>query len=189
MKHSIIYNTNRCLQWCMLCVLLLSAASCKKFLDVVPDNVATIDNAFTMRAEAEKYLFTCYSYLPSSADLSSNPALVAGDEFWMVRPYSTSEIPWQIAQGFQSANIVYMGNWTQYYKALRDCNIFMENIHKVVDMRQTEKDRWSAEVIFLKAYYHWLLLRQYGPIPVIRYNLPISSTAEETKVPREHVDT
>lgn len=189
MKHSTTFHIRRCLQWCMLCVLLLSAASCKKFLDVVPDNVATIDNAFTMRAEAEKYLFTCYSYLPSSADLSSNPALVAGDEFWMVRPYSTDETPWQIAQGFQSANTVYMATWGLYYRALRDCNIFLENIHKVVDMRQPEKDRWSAEVIFLKAYYHWLLLRQYGPIPVIRYNLPISSTAEETKVPREHVDT
>ncbi|MET3878966.1 RagB/SusD family nutrient uptake outer membrane protein [Chitinophaga sp. OAE865] len=189
MKQTNTYNTRRFLQWCILCVLLLSAASCKKFLDVVPDNVATIDNAFTMRAEAEKYLFTCYSYLPNSADLSSNPALVAGDEFWMVRPYSTSETPWQIAQGFQSANNVYMATWGQYYRALRDCNIFLENIHKVVDMRQSEKDRWSAEVIFLKAYYHWLLLRQYGPIPVIRYNLSISSTAEETKVPREHVDT
>ncbi|WP_142688470.1 RagB/SusD family nutrient uptake outer membrane protein [Chitinophaga polysaccharea] len=188
MKQTNTYNIRRLLQWCILCVLLLSA-SCKKFLDVVPDNVATIDNAFTMRAEAEKYLFTCYSYLPSSADLSSNPALVAGDEFWMVRPYSTSETPWQIAQGFQSANNVYMATWGQYYRALRDCNIFLENIHKVVDMRQSEKDRWSAEVIFLKAYYHWLLLRQYGPIPVIRYNLSISSTAEETKVPREHVDT
>lgn len=189
MKHTTTYNIRRFLQYWGLCVLLLSAASCKKFLDVVPDNVATIDNAFTMRAEAEKYLFTCYSYLPYSADLSSNPALVAGDEFWMVRPYSTSETPWQISQGFQSANNVYMATWSQYYKALRDCNIFLENIHKVVDMRQPEKDRWSAEVIFLKAYYHWLLLRQYGPIPVIRYNLPISSTAEATKVPREHVDT
>ncbi|MEV4887284.1 RagB/SusD family nutrient uptake outer membrane protein [Chitinophaga ginsengisegetis] len=189
MKHTNTLNIRRYLQWCGLCILLLSAASCKKFLDVVPDNVATIDNAFTMRAEAEKYLFTCYSYLPNSADLSTNPALVAGDEFWMVRPYSTSETPWQVAQGFQSANNVYMSNWGRYYRALRDCNIFLENIHKVVDMRQSEVNRWSAEVVFLKAYYHWLLLRQYGPVPVIRYNLPISSTAEETKVPREHVDT
>ena len=40
-------------------------SSCKKYLDVTPDNIATIENAFTMRKEAEKYLFTCYSYLPS----------------------------------------------------------------------------------------------------------------------------
>jgi hypothetical protein len=38
--------------------------SCKKYLDVVPDNISTIDNVFKLRIEAEKYLFTCYSYLP-----------------------------------------------------------------------------------------------------------------------------
>ncbi len=175
--------------WGLLCTLVLCLASCKKFLDVVPDNVATIDNAFTMRAEAEKYLFTCYSYLPSSADLSGNPALLAGDEFWMVRPYSTSEVPWQIAQGFQNANNVYMSQWSYYFKALRDCNIFLDNIHKVVDMRPSEINRWVAEVKFLKAYYHFVLLRMYGPIPVIDKNLPISSTAAQTQIPRQHVDT
>jgi hypothetical protein len=173
----------------LLCTLLLQLTACKKFLDVVPDNIATIENAFTMRAEAEKYLFTCYAYLPKTGDLSSNPALLAGDEFWMVRPYSTSETPWQIAQGFLSANVVYMSEWSNYFRALRDCNIFLDNIHKVVDMRQSEKDRWIAEVKFLKAYYHWVLLRMYGPIPIIAHNLPIASPVEDTKIPRLHVDT
>ncbi|MDQ0108473.1 hypothetical protein J2T02_003606 [Chitinophaga terrae (ex Kim and Jung 2007)] len=176
----------------LLYILIISAvgfSSCRKFLDVIPDNVATIDNAFTMRQEAMKYLFTCYSYLPLNGDLSSNPALLAGDEFWMERPYSTSEEPWQIALGFMSANNIYMSRWNTYFAALRDCNIFIDNIHKVVDMTQSEKDRWTAEVKFLKAYYHFLLVQMYGPIPIISKNLPISSTAEEAQVPREHVDT
>ncbi|TWF40765.1 putative outer membrane starch-binding protein [Chitinophaga polysaccharea] len=172
----------------LLCLLLLQLAGCKKFLDVVPDNVATIDNAFTMRAEAQKYLFTCYSYLPYSSDIGANPALAAGDEFWMVRPYSTSETPWQIAQGFLSANNIYMSQWGVNFRALRDCNIFLDNINKVVDMRQAEKDRWIAEVKFLKAYYHWLLVRMYGPVPIIDHNLPIATSAEAAKVPRVHVD-
>lgn len=173
----------------LLCLLLLQLAGCKKFLDVVPDNVATIDNAFTMRAEAQKYLFTCYSYLPHSSDIGANPALAAGDEFWMVRPYSTSETPWQIAQGFLSANNIYMSQWVVNFRALRDCNIFLDNINKVVDMRQAEKDRWIAEVKFLKAYYHWLLVRMYGPVPITDHNLPIATSAEAAKVPRVHVDS
>ena len=49
--------------------LVVTVAGCKKsFLDVVPDNVATLDNAFTMRRETEKYLATCYSYLPNDGD-------------------------------------------------------------------------------------------------------------------------
>ena len=55
------------------CLLLLSAPGCKNFLDVVPDNVPTIDNAFTIRQEAMKYLFTCYSYLPAAATPAPTP--------------------------------------------------------------------------------------------------------------------
>lgn len=48
----------------ILGVLIFSVVSCKKYLDVIPDNIATIDNAFSLRNQAEKYLFTCYSFLP-----------------------------------------------------------------------------------------------------------------------------
>src|SRR3546814_9774049 len=64
-------------------VMLLSLfSSCNKYLDVVPDNVATIDMAFRMRVTAEQYLFTCYSYLPNFPHVGSNPALYGADELW-----------------------------------------------------------------------------------------------------------
>src|SRR3546814_12274076 len=63
-------------------VLLLLMVSCDSYLDVVPDNVATVDHAFNMRNTAEKYLFTSYRYLPSHASLSENPDITGGDEFW-----------------------------------------------------------------------------------------------------------
>jgi len=45
-----------------LLLLLTVIQACKKsYLDIVPDNIATLDNAFANRNEAEKYLFTCYS--------------------------------------------------------------------------------------------------------------------------------
>jgi hypothetical protein len=34
------------------------------YLDIVPDNVATMSHAFSNRAALERYLFTCYSYFP-----------------------------------------------------------------------------------------------------------------------------
>lgn len=169
--------------------LLFTIPSCKSYLDVVPDNVPTIDNAFALRQEAEKYLFTCYSYLPLDGDIESNPAFCGGDEFWMTRPYSMAEAPWQIAMGYQSANNIYLSIWSSMFKGLRDCNIFLDNIDKVVDMPAFEKTRWRAEVKFLKAYYHWCLFRRYGPIPIIDKNLPISSTSDEVQIPRQSADS
>ncbi len=128
-----------------VCALMISAFGCNKFLDVVPDNVPTIDNAFTMRQEAMKYLFTCYSYMPLSSDPGSNPAIAAGDEYWVNRPYPISEEPVQIAMGFMSPGTVYMNDWNRYYRALRDCNIFLENIGKVVDLPDFERIRWVGK--------------------------------------------
>jgi starch-binding outer membrane protein, SusD/RagB family len=179
----------QCIKKWLPVLFVFFAGSCKKYLDVVPDNVATIDNAFKLKQEATKYLATCYSYLPASGDLQTNPALCAGDEFWMVAPFAVSDAPWKIAMGYQTATTIYMSGWSNMFRAFRDCNIFLDNIDKVVDMTDAEKDRWRHEVKFLKAYYHWSLFRMYGPIPVTDVNLPISATSDEAQRPRQTVDS
>ena len=169
-------------------------SSCNKYLDVVPDNVATIDNAFKMRANAEQYLFTCYSYMPSSANINSNPALYGGDELWH---YDDTYPGIRLAKGNQGINSPLMNHWTNpspssdvvpLWRGIRDCNIFLDNINKVRDMNKFEKDRWTAEVKVLKAYYHFYLMRMYGPIPLVRTNLPISTGVDEVQVAREPID-
>lgn len=170
-------------------LLLLSLfASCKKYLDVVPDNVATIDNAFAMRAQAEKFLYTCYSYMPKDANGYENPAFSGGDEIWR-RPNSAGEM-WNIARGMQNVVSPYgNGYWNNMYRALRDCNIFLDNIGRVPDMNEAERNRWIAEVKVLKAYYHFYLVRMYGPIPLVKQNLPIDATTEMVRVSRDPVDS
>lgn len=172
--------------------LTIVLTACDKYLNVVPDNVATIDNAFSMRNTAEKYLFTCYRYLPSHASLTSNPAHTAGDEYWFYTPFIGFDAPgWQIArsnQGVVEPILNYWDGQSQPFQGIRDCNILMENIGRVPDMDEVEKKRWIAEAKFLKAYYHFWLLRMYGPIPLIRENLLISAGVEEVKVTREPVD-
>ena len=172
-------------------ILIFTCFSNCDYLDVVPDGVATIDNAFTMRKNAEKYLFTCYRYMPSHADLSRNPAFTAGDEFWFYYPFVGFSAPgWDIARGNQNATQPVLNYWDNMnmFIGIRDCNIFLENINTVPDMDDLEKERWIGEVKFLKAYYHFWLLRMYGPIPLIRENLPISAGVEEVKVSREPID-
>ena len=64
-----------------------------------------------------------------------------------------------------------------------------ENINKVgPDLPDDERERWIAEVKFFKAFYHYYLLRMYGPIPLIKENLPISAGIDEVKVYREPFD-
>ncbi len=165
---------------------LFALNSCNKFLDVVPDNVATLDNAFTRRIEAQKYLFTCYSYMPKHGSIDDDPGLLAGDELWR---FPTIKGFMEVARGFQSTVSPYGDRWAQYFRAIRDCNIFLENIEKVPDLEETERLRWISEVKFLKSYYHFYLLKMYGPIPVIKKNIAIDANEEDIFISRSPADS
>jgi starch-binding outer membrane protein, SusD/RagB family len=167
------------------------------YLDIVPDNVATLDNAFANRLEAEKYLYTCYSYLPGQNARYGNVGLMGADELWTYHPQSSYPGALEISKGNQNTNEPFMNNWDganggqAMYKAIRDCNIFLENVgdlSKVTDLAPTMRKRWIAEVTFLKAYYHFYLFRMYGPIVIADKNQPITNPVESFQQKRAPVD-
>jgi starch-binding outer membrane protein, SusD/RagB family len=175
--------------------LVAIATSCGDYLDIVPDNIATIENAFAMRVTAEKFLFTCYSYMPAHASLSANPGFISADEFWFRQNFTDFAAPGrQIALGNQNVVDPLLNYWQgeregkDTYEGIRQCNIFLDNIGKVPDMTEEERNRWAAEAKFLKAYYHFWLFRMYGPIPLIKENLPVSVPTEDVKAVRSTVD-
>jgi hypothetical protein len=178
-----------------VCIICMSACN---YLDLVPEGDPTIETAFANRVNTEKYLHTCYSYLPSPENrMFSHPAMIGGDELWWNQDKwtSPSDNMWgiAIAQGYQGATDPYQNYWDggrggiNLFQAIRDCNIFLENINRPYDLPEYERTRWAAEAKFLKAYYHFFLMRLYGPIPIIRDNLPVSATPEEVRLYREPV--
>ncbi|PST83920.1 RagB/SusD family nutrient uptake outer membrane protein [Pedobacter yulinensis] len=178
----------------ILYILILSTPfmACKKFLDITPDNVATIDYAFRLRSTAERYLFTCYNYLPALGAFESNVAHTAGDEFWL--PATHTSLGWRIARGGQNKSNSYMNYWQgnnggkDLYEGIRECNVFLDNVGKVPDLTEYERNRWIAEVKFLKAYYHYYVFRMYGPIALVKVNVPVNAGVEEVYPLRSPVD-
>lgn len=77
---------------------------------------------------------------------------------------------------------------TQFYTAIRYCNIFFEQIEKVYNMKQEEKDLWIAEVKALKAHYYFELMRRYGPIVLIHKNVDANADIEEMQFSRRPVE-
>lgn len=187
-KASALSKWNRLMA--LLLLISLGFSSCKEYLDVVPDNVATIENAFKLRNEAEKYLFTCYSFLPKNGDGWYNAGLMSADEIWLPQSAQTQWHPaYRIAQGQQTRDWPLFNEWAgerkgngstydhlKIFRGIRHCNIFLENIKdesKAPDLPKHERERWIGEVEFLKAFYHFYLLRMYGPVPIIDQNPPI----------------
>ncbi|MEO6521981.1 MAG: RagB/SusD family nutrient uptake outer membrane protein, partial [Mucilaginibacter sp.] len=137
----------------ILISLFTTICSCKKYLDIVPDNIATVDNAFTLRSSAEKFLFTCYSYMPKNGLFNNNIAFNGGDEVWYMDPIRDVDPDiFNIAKGFQNADAPLANYWsgtkhgTALFDGIRNCNIFLANIGRVSDMNEYERQRWIAEV-------------------------------------------
>ena len=174
----------------LACITLSMVTSCN--LDIVPDNIPTIEeHAFSLRKEAEKVLFTCYRYIPKDGSLNGNVALLGSGDIVISSTFRSylGNNSWYIAQGLQKSDSPYCSQWSNLYKGIAYCNILEENIHSTPDMEEYEKNRWIGEAEFLKAYYHFYLIRMYGPIPIVDKYVPIDSDTEEMHPYRESIDS
>ncbi|RFZ94039.1 RagB/SusD family nutrient uptake outer membrane protein [Mucilaginibacter conchicola] len=183
----------------IFCLVLIASlfASCKKYLDVAPDNTGTLEYAFRNRNEAENYLFTCYATLQQFAEATTNPSFTTSGE--IIYPNNLTKHPidetgFNMLRGTQNSNNPGLNYWDgensgkAVFRSIRRCNTMLENIDKPADLSFAEKKRWIAEVKFLKAYYHFYLARLYGPVPLIKTNLDITASSDEIKVKRATMD-
>ena len=207
-KNSIANFLKRGTSFSMIVItaLAVGTVSCKKFMDVVPDNVLTVEHAFKLRNEAEKYLFTLYAYLPRSGDGWYNAGIMGGDEIWLPEQSETHWHPiFRIARGQQNKDAPLFDEWAgtrkgncgcndhrKIWRAIRQCNTFLENMRdltKVPDISQFERERWIGEAEFLKAFYHFYLFRMYGPIPIVHENISIDGDVASSYSQRAPVDS
>ena len=188
----------------LLLPIVMIYNACDDYLDVVPDGLATVDKIFNLRQEAEKYLFTCYSYMPRLGNLRRNAGFLAGDEMWVPDNRENGDyFALEIALGRQRVANPYYDVWQGEYQGglpfdgseiwdgIRHCNIFIQNMSdpsNVPDITPTERERWIAEVKFLKAYYHFYLMRHYGAIPIIKENVSVDAPTPSFDVSRDPYD-
>lgn len=177
------------------CIIL---SSCN-YLDIVPDNTIEISNLFENKEKAYQALSACYSYMPQFEKFHESMSL-AGDEFCGRldgdvagnRGYTRGK---KIMRGWQNASDPILSYWNgsggvrSLYQGIRMCNIFLENIQVVPNLQDDERSDWTAQVKFLKAYYHFYLIRNYGPIVLVDKNKEPSASVDEVRPSRQHVDS
>lgn len=176
---------------CLCCCL--SVASCD-YLDVVPDAIPTLDDAFSDRYTAEQYLATCYWGLPKAAGWDQNPAFLGSMEMIM-NPEFRSSGGMIHALGEDNPTSVVINYWggtattiRSLHAGIRECNTFLDNIHRVSDLKSDERNRMIAEVKLLKAWMHFYLITYYGPICPLRESLPVNTSTTGIRVYREKID-
>lgn len=187
------------LRYTFIGALAFLSSGCSDYLDVVPDNTQEITALFNRKEEAYKALATCYHYIPEYDNTYS--VLGMSDEMIMGIDRLTDGKKAVLGQVNADSPIMsywygdWGGSWSEHapcekslFIPLRICNTFLNNIDRVPDMTPTDITRWSSEVKFLKAYYHFLLFSQYGPIPLIKTETQLDVTDPDNLVERRPVD-
>lgn len=169
----------------LIALLFLSLCSCKKYLDQKPDNLLTLDQLWQTRANAEGYLYNMYSMLHVT-DGGDCPNMGASDESSVDIP--TTDVRQIVAGNWSPASYIsYL--WGTYYGGIRQSFVFENNIDKVPALQLSDslKQQYKAECIFLRGWYYWKLLQQYGPF--VKLTAQVSQTADATQYARAPFDT
>ncbi|WP_164126666.1 RagB/SusD family nutrient uptake outer membrane protein [Sphingobacterium luzhongxinii] len=166
-------------------MLAASFTSCKKFLDVSDELAEELDyeKVFSEPDNLRRFHRVVYTGIPNTAEFMRE--LTGTDLPW---PQLTDEI--ERAQGadfnmvaFNSSHTAY-GRWDLYYKLIRQANVFLERAKAIP--KQGDADYVSDEELaslqvearFFRAYYHYLLFEQYGPVPIMDYLVDPNSSSQ-----------
>lgn len=189
----------------LLLFLLGSIIGCNSILDILPDDKPELEDAFKDQYNAEKYLFTCYRFMPTHTNPLNTLGLTGGGDIIyseIDRATSLGSGPPPTMISFLEGNKVsdpYMNFWDgrnganrSLWQGIRHCNVFIENIQiengGPRDLTEDLRAQWIAEAKVIKAYLHFYLLQLYGPIPIMDEATPISATSEQVNVYREPID-
>lgn len=174
----------------ILSVTILAFNSCQNVLDVMPDGRKTLEDIFASEPTAQAYLNGCYQNFPQYASknyFNTNTRIATSDDAWeyavvasgaTTRLYTGSITPTEAQNVFikdQSTGSDYssINKWDLFWRNIRRCNVFLENIDKTPVAIEEYRQRWIAEAKVLRSYYFMELIACFGNLPIPQGSYPL----------------
>ncbi|MDR1810797.1 MAG: RagB/SusD family nutrient uptake outer membrane protein [Prevotella sp.] len=192
----------------MLCVVRVFTA-CSDYLDVdhLLNDSLDLQGVFESKDYSEQWLAGVYSHLrnwdnwdvcskENGGSTSYNQFnFISDDMLYTDREKATDliidgkNVAYTYFRGGQYNENIMQESWKECYIGIRDASIFIHNIDINKQMTPQEIKITKAEARFLRAYYYWLLLRKYGPIPILPdEGVDFTKSYDELAIPRSRYD-
>lgn len=159
----------------MACSLLGVFSSCD-YLDVVPDEKATEKDAFEDKEAARRFIYSCYAYIPNPRNGTESLDLFTADE--VVTAFEHERFA-SFPKGNYSASNPVISYWNSLFQGIKQCYILLNNINKVPALEASVKADYIAQAKFLIGYYHFLLVRSYGPVILVKEEPSLITPADQ----------
>lgn len=178
-----------------LCILIVGSIlfSCSDFLDVDEyfKHTTQLDSIFQRKELVDQYLRGAAGYLPNEGNLwtnASTPFQGASDEnFTSFNDNRHAAIKFLLDEITPFSS--YYDNYANYYAGIRKANIVLQRIGEVEDISDLDRRDFMGRCYFLRGYYYYQLLLQYGPVPIMPDEpLPVDASIEEMSRERATYD-
>ena len=149
----------------LILLACITAFSCKKVTDQVPNSIITPANFYKTASDADNAINACYDALQKSP---------ANFEIWgdgrtdmLGSSDRSSSSDLQVVSGNASSNNDYV-SWNALYGGINRCNSVIKNIPNINDAAlSSKKDRILGEAYFLRGLFYFYLARTYENAPLI----------------------
>jgi hypothetical protein len=152
---------------------LTGLTSCKKFLEEQPNGLLTPDNYYNSSAQIRAAVDGAYLGLnnPFVTGIGVAVSPVFDLEYitgYCLRPRPAGYEENQFLQltGLDPNNGALETWWTSSYYPIENCNSIIANVSQTTVVDQNNRDKFLAEVYFLRAYYYFQVVRLYGRVPL-----------------------
>lgn len=154
-------------------VAALTFTSCEDFLTEEVRGQQNLDTYFSTLEECNSYVTGCYQDLTCGGWWNINTVWLlsemCSDDAWMGNTTQSQSDYISLAhyQGNGASNGPISNFWQYRYKGILRCNVAVDRISQA-DLTDTEtRDRLVGEARFLRAYYYFELVRNFGGVPLI----------------------
>lgn len=183
------------LTYAFLFLLMGTLVSCN-YLAIVPDDTPTFDDAFKNENTAENFIYSCYGFIPDYMNYrTGNFSWLSSNEVAASYHYGAQYFPnIQVQQGLYNSSNPVVDIWRNTYQGIRQCYMFLNNIDKVVPLTlpqhefDAKKMVWKAEVKYLIAFFHYMLLQNYGPVCIVNQEISLTGSGDEFFLARKPYD-
>ncbi|GEP94395.1 RagB/SusD family nutrient uptake outer membrane protein [Chitinophaga cymbidii] len=149
-------------------ILLLAGcmfSSCKKFLQTSPEDFVTPDNYYKTEADLQRALNGVYNRLIDNYGRMYSRGLYSffaiSDEFF----YKNITINHLKVMDFDAGQLDVGKLWEVAYQGIDRANLLLENVDRP-EMDETKRNAIKGEALFLRAYYYYILVNNYGSVPL-----------------------
>lgn len=170
-----LLNTIKILSGAFLVSLCCLTASCN-FLEIVPVEQPDLDDATQDFNSTLGFLHSCYAGLRPPVAFENIEA--SADEYAIPLEYTLQGYAALKGAHNLFTSVNNEGRWDGYYASIGQIHLFMQELKKA-PISESTKEEWLAEAYFLLAYYHFEILRFYGPCPINDHLLPMTATQDE----------